>query len=377
MFKFLKSRAFVSLNVFLSFTTILITSILMFINKYTTLVVTLHTIIGFTLLIFAFWHLKNNFSALRQYLKWRTKSVSPRFNIALPAAFIVSLLLVSFSLAQFSPFVSFIDWGSKLRARGKVAETIEFSYVRVDNTPSNALGTKLKIDLRTGPYFMWPQYAIWLETLEGEFIQPLYITKKLAKNMFSNKVTKVDADHVFTSNPYTSGQSKYDFFEYKWEPESADQRARPESLPVFLHKLASQTQDRPDGGHKEIDGYTGATMLNSFLLSSRTEKRMPDRFKVRFEINQSFDYNDFYSSDRFPNDPVYSGDGYSAQPSVVYEATVDNFSAQEYYPMTLVGHGHHSGQDGQLYTNMEGLTTATALVDRIIVEFGDREKRGL
>jgi hypothetical protein len=86
------------------------------------------------------------------------------------------------------------------------------------------------------------------------------------------------------------------------------------------------------------------------------------------EINQSFDFNEFYSSDRYPDDPIYSGNGYSAQPSVVYEAIIDTTASQRYFPMAVVGRGHHSGQDGKLYQELDRLTTALELVDRVIVE---------
>lgn len=372
MFKSFKTRAFISLSVFLSFIVMLITSILMFVNQHTSLVAMLHTIIGFTLILLALWHLKNNFSAIKQYLKLRLKGATSKLNTAMPLAFLLSFILISLSLMQFRPFLSFFEWGSILRAGDMANESIEFSYIQTDNTPDDAFGTKLKIDLRKGPYFMWPQYAIWLETLDGEFIQPLYVTKKLANNNFSNKVTKINDSQIFTSNPYTSGRDKNEIFQVEKNPESAHQRMRPESLPVFLHKLAIQTEEGifvPTGKDTEIDGYSGATMLNNFLLSSRSKKPLPEHFKIRLEINQSFDFNEYYSSDRFPNDPVYSGNGYSAQPSVIYEAIIDNNSSQIYYPMVLIGHGHHSGQDGQLYKNIENLTTATKLVDRIIVEF--------
>ena len=92
---------------------------------------------------------------------------------------------------------------------------------------------------------------------------------------------------------------------------------------------------------------------------------------MRIVIILSFDFNEYYSSNRYPDDPIYSGDGYSAQPSVVYEAVIDPTSQQKYYPMTLIGRGHHSGRDGVLYRDLQNLTTALELVDRIIVEVGD------
>ncbi len=36
--------------------------------------------------------------------------------------------------------------------------------------------------------------------------------------------------------------------------------------------------------------------------------------------------------------------------------------------MKAIGHGHYSGQTGQLYTDMQGIDTALQLVNRVVVE---------
>ncbi|MBK8187390.1 MAG: hypothetical protein IPK77_09240 [Cellvibrio sp.] len=146
---------------------------------------------------------------------------------------------------------------------------------------------------------------------------------------------------------------------------------RPESLPVFLHALGIQSKSGyffPEAIPKEMDGYAGATFMDNFVLASKAMSDLPKQFKLRFEINQSFDFNDYYSSDRFPDDAIYSGDGYSAQPSVIYEVTIDMDNPQPIYAMQLIGHGHHSGKDGSIYPDIGQLTTATHIVDRILVE---------
>lgn len=380
MFKRINARAFVSLSVLSAFGVMLVTSILMFVNRHTTSTAMMHTIVGFTLLLLALWHLKNNFSPLKEYFRFRARRTGTRakapINIAMPVALVLGAGIAILSFVQFRPFLAFYEWGSSLRAGEKVEQRGDFSYVQIDNTPEDAVGLELKIDLRKGPYFAWPQYAVWLETESGEFIQPLFVTAKLATNSFTNVVTRKDDSLVFTSNPITSGE--YDpevIFDAAHEPETAGERIRPESLPVFLHKLGLKTDDGvyvPSGDSELLDGHTGATVLDNFLLSSRTNQLLTGSYKVRMEINQSFDFNEYYSSDRFPDDPIYSGSGFSAQPSVVYEAIIDPESDQKYYPMELVGRGHHSGRNGTLYKDVENLTTALGLVDRIIVELGGR-----
>jgi hypothetical protein len=231
--------------------------------------------------------------SLKQHGKLRSRA-GP--NLAMPVALTFGFGLLVLSLFEFRPFLAFYEWGNQLRAGDTSTQLGQFTYVRVNHAPANASGLALSVDVRTGPSFAWPQYAIWVETMEGEFIQVLYVTHKLAENNFSTKSVKKDSNLVFTSNLATSG---------------------------------------------ELDS------------------------------EQLFNFkNEYYSSNRFPDDPIYSGDGYSAQPSVVYETVIDPASLQTYYPMTLVGHGHHSGKDGLLYKDLKNLTTALQILDRIIVEVG-------
>lgn len=374
-------RAFVSLSIFIFFVVILVTSVLMFCNPHTPLVALVHTGIGFLLLTLAIWHLKNNFSSLKAYFKLRHPKVGAAPSLALPTAILGGAIILALAITQSPPFLTFYEWGNKLRTGEKSAEKIQFSYVRVSHVEAGAQGNKLVIDLRKGPYFRWPQYAFWLETMDGDFIQPLYVTEKLAHNNFVVKQTLRDKHELLNSDVSGYDDKAWsNLFKEEYSPETAGQRTRAESLPVFLHQLGSKKAEdlfsRTDKNaitHTSsklpaIDGFAGATMLDNFLLSSQANKSLPDKYRVRFEINQAFDFNKYYSSDRFPNDPIYSGNGYSAQPSVIYEAVIDTQSAQQYYPMTLIGHGHHSGTDGKIYTDVNDLTTAREIVDRVIVE---------
>lgn len=392
-------RAFISLSALLLLCLMLITSVLLFVRQHTTSVAMLHTLIGSALLLTLGWHLKNNFSPLKNHLRPR---IGGRLNLAAPVALFISLALLVLCLAEFRPFTAFYQWGSTLRAGDATEKSVKFSYTRINKTPANAMGDTLTIDLRKGPFFKWPQYAIWLETLDGQFIQPLFVTEKLGRNNFANKVTKRDPNQVFTSDPFELDEKQQEaIFAIEWDPATVSERTRPESLPVFLHQQHSNSAEdiftlsntrkiitdtlptntstaisrstgnlspSTDEQVTSIDAYAGATVLDNFLLQSRSLKPLPKAFKVRFEINESFDFNTYYSSDRFPDDPIYSGNGYSAQPSVIYEAIIDSGTTQGFFPMKLIGRGHHSGRDGLIYPDLDQLTTATQIVDRIIVE---------
>lgn len=363
-------RALVSATLLLVVLVMLVTSSLMFFRKHNTTTSLVHTVIGLAFLLVILLHLKNNFAPIRQYFKLRPKHGSGRVNAAVPLAVFLVALVTILSVCQFQPLLFFYAWGSSFRASEKSAERATFSYLRANRESPTSAGDWIVLDLRKGPYFDWPQYAIWLETLEGELIQPLYVTNKLATNSFENRVTLKDKSVVLTTNPsLASDRAWEETFDFVHEPDTATTRFRPESLPVFLHKIAEAREKLATSSEVlKLDGYSGATLTENFLLRTRTESPMRRPYKLRLEINQSFDFNEYYSTNRFPDDPVYSGNGFSAQPSVVYEAIIDPESAQQFYPMQLVGHGHHSGRDGVSYEDLSNLTTALEIVDRVIVE---------
>lgn len=362
-------RSFISLSIFLGLTILVITSLLMFLRPHQEWVALLHIIFGFWLLLLLGWHIKNNLKPLKSYLR---SNSTGKINLVPSGSAGLFMLLLVLVYQQTAPFIQFYQWGQTLRAAsaGAVDEQQVFHLRR--NLPEAASGPAFTIQFQKGPFFMWPQYAIWLETMDGKFIQPLYITSKLANNHFANKVTRKNPERVFKENPFTTGEDEEEIFDYQWDESSKNERIRPESLPVFLHSLGVRSASGmmvPETATPILDAYAGATMTENFLLTTQALGNLPIQFKIRFEINQSFDFNEYYSSDRFPDDAIYSGNGFSAQPSVVYEAVVNRSNNQQLYRLTLIGQGHHSGKDGIINRDTSKLTTAKQIVDRVIVEF--------
>ena len=367
------TRAFVTLSTFLSLLIMLITSVLMFSTRYDNTTALVHTLLGFLLISFAAWHLMNNINQLKQYFISGGWSRSSRFRLALPTAAGCVLIMLLLNLAGFQPFVQFYQWGTTLRVTSNPTETTgTLNYLMINKQSSKSDNSRISVDMRKGPAFLWPQYAIWLESLDGKDIYPLYVTSSIATNNFTNHVTLKETNQIFINNPFRQkGFVFSNVFNAKNDPDTKHTRIRPESLPVFLHRLGIQNEEGmfvPHGDQILPDAVTGATMKESFVYRTQIEQKLEGQFLVRFEINQSFDFNDYYRSDKFPDDPIYSGSGFSGQPSVVYEALVDFDSEQKFYLMHLVGHSHHSGADGKLYTDLINITTAKQLVDRIVIE---------
>ena len=114
-----------------------------------------------------------------------------------------------------------------------------------------------------------------------------------------------------------------------------------------------------------MDGITGATPRSSFDVKMKTVKDLR-QFVVKVEVNHSTDFNDSYPKNAKEGDANYSGgkEG-SGQPAVIYRADVDLDSGKNSFEATLVGHSSPDGSDGEIYTDMTGLTSALEIVGRI------------
>jgi hypothetical protein len=184
--------------------------------------------------------------------------------------------------------------------------------------------------------------AIWLEDVNGNYIQTLYVARSVATGTF--KYGKHDKN--------------------KWV--SAPKRA-PQTLPYWAHKRNEKATDGlyvPDSESPVPDAYSGPTPTNGFILSSKADKTLPDKYMVLMEINQNWDFNEYWTNDKYPNDPFYK---MSCQPALVYSVIVDKNMLQESYKMKPIGHSHYSGSTGELFPDLSSLTTALHIADSVVV----------
>jgi hypothetical protein len=82
------------------------------------------------------------------------------------------------------------------------------------------------------------------------------------------------------------------------------------------------------------------------------------------EINQSWDWNEFWHNNKYPDDKEYKT---SSQPAVVYEANINTSESGKEVEFKPVGHSHYAGKDGKLYLELNTLTTALEIVKRCTV----------
>lgn len=201
-----------------------------------------------------------------------------------------------------------------------------------------------------------PLYTIWVEDLDGNFIQNLFVCDTPATNIMRFNKSFV---------------------------------SRPEALPYWMHKagkldpyngitskptkynsdiyLAYPLQEEGDPVPADLDSVTGATQYSDFQLKSKRVNDSFKKFRILMEINKSGDGNDFYKkksemTDNIYNDIYYDG----SQPSVIYSAVIDVNSKQKFYTMNLYGAGHFAGRNGEL-NDTSKLTTALKMIDKIII----------
>lgn len=204
-------------------------------------------------------------------------------------------------------------------------------------------GPSIVVDLKQGESFYYPLMAIWLEDMEGNYIQTLYVAKSVATGVFR-----------------FGGQTRKEWVE-------APKRA-PQTLPYWAHKRGVKASDglfMPEPDNPVPDVYTGATPTTGFILNTRADKELPAEYRVLLEINQNWDWNRYWTNNKYPGDENYA---MSAQPAVVYEAIIDGRESGGRISMTPIGHSHYSGKTGDLFRDLSTLTTALEIVESATVE---------
>jgi len=206
----------------------------------------------------------------------------------------------------------------------------------------NGTGPKLEIEMTQGDGHNHPLMAIWIESESGEFIQTLYVAESIGKGIFQH----ADASKGF------------------WMP---GEIRRPAALPRWCHQRGIKAEDRlylPTSEEPVLDAYTGPTPNKSFILHTRLNEPGRDKFRVLFEINQTWDWNEYWTSNKYPEDSEYMT---SCQPALVYIAIIDLNNQEEEYAMNVIGRSHYSGATGELYNNLETMTTALSIAEEIVV----------
>jgi len=339
------SRKLGSLLTGLSFLVVAVSGVLSFFSAYTERLAGVHTIAGFSFIAAALIHIFHNGSTWLRYVRGRITLLPSRVFLV---AFAVTAGLLAASYQGVRPVLALLAWGAACRSTGAPPKTT-YDKLILD---VGGQGPLVSLDVKVGPFFRFteptygfeitPQMAVWTEDEQGHLLDTLYVTRDEGRSGYD------EGDEKHTLSP------------------------RPAALPVWSHAIGIQRGATPmlDRHAPAPDVVSSASPTDNVYIVGRAHKA-GGRFAVLLELNSSFDYNDYYRRDSFPDEVAYSDGGNPAQPSVVYRAWVEPGSSR-FALMTPIGHGHHAGADGKIDPDLSHMTTALEIVDRVVVEVGDR-----
>jgi hypothetical protein len=337
----LRGRKFGSLFAGLGFLAVSVSGVLSFLSPYTERLAGVHTIAGFAFVVAAAFHFAHNGATWVRYV--RDGRLLPSAPFVVTVAILGAVIAVS--LVRARPVEALLAWGAAMRSAGAPKRTT-YDTITLDRSGAGPL---LTVDVKAGPYFLYvepehgweitPQIAVWTQDEAGRFLETLYVTRDEGRAGYDEK------DEKHTLSP------------------------RPAALPVWAHRLGVQRGATPllDRHAPAPDVVSAASPEDNVYLVARAHVPFPARFAVLLEVNSSFDYNDYYRRDSFPDEPAYAEGGNPAQPSVVYRAWIEP-DGPRFVVMTPIGHGHHAGADGRIDPDLSRLTTALDILERVVVD---------
>lgn len=182
--------------------------------------------------------------------------------------------------------------------------------------------------------------------MQGNFIQTLFVARSIGKGVFEHG--KAEQGH--------------------WKPGEVQ---RPAALPVWGHKRENKNKYGnylPTPENPVPDTYTGATPQQSFKLNIKTDKPIKQKTRLRMEINQAFDWNDYWTNNKYPESEAYKS---SAQPALVYETIIKPNQSDSTFRMEPIGHSHYAGKNGKITEDISTLTSAKNIARSVIVKVND------
>ena len=211
-----------------------------------------------------------------------------------------------------------------------------------ENYGVNTTGTPITIRFEKGKEHNHPLFAVWLADDKGNYLQTLFVSETIGRGVFKHASRK--------SGKWMEGEIQ-----------------RPAALPYWTHQrnvINEYGNYNPTLKHPVVDGYTGATPIASFILHTKTGRPLKGKYKIFLELNQCWDWNEYWTNDKYPADVEYKT---SSQPALVYEVDVDTNHQKLQYEMKPIGHSHYSGDDGSLDTDLSTITTALHIAKKIVV----------
>ncbi|MGC8864999.1 MAG: hypothetical protein ACP5O2_04660 [Bacteroidales bacterium] len=211
---------------------------------------------------------------------------------------------------------------------------------------SNSMGQGLELEITAipGRGHNHPTFVVWLEKEDGTYIETLFATQYIGKG-------------VFRFGTAEKG---------RWEAAPVQRKA---AVPYWGHKRGIKNEQGnylPSATSPLPDAITGPTPPAGFTIKTRSSEPLVGKIKILMEVNQTWDWNPYWNNALYPDDADYHS---SAQPAVVYAAEFDA-SNPPVSPIRMkpIGHSHYSGATGELFSDLQTLTTALQIFNEITVK---------
>jgi hypothetical protein len=206
-------------------------------------------------------------------------------------------------------------------------------------------GNRFELTFEGGKAHNHPTFAVWLENMDETMIQTLYVTRSVGIGIFGHG----------------------DLGDGRWSPDSG-KAVRPATLPYWLHKRVGAEVENytvPTPEKPVADAYTGATPRSDFKMILHSDKKLTGKIRFVVEINQTWDVNEYWTSNKYPDDFGYIS---SRQPALIYAVSIDLDNPEPEYILNPIGHSHYNGKDGKLYTDLSTFTTALDIAKKMTVK---------
>ncbi len=224
---------------------------------------------------------------------------------------------------------------------GNLVTANEISNV-ITNDNKQQENTEIVLLVEKGRQHNHPLYAVWLADSSGKYLQTLFVSESIGKGVFRRGSRRTG----------------------RWMPGEIE---RPASLPYWIHQRNIFNEKGtllPTTQSPVADAYTGATPKSSFKMRLQSDQPLQGKYRIYLEVNQSWDWNEHWTNNRFPGNKEYMT---SSQPALVYMAEIDTDNPGEQVPLTPIGHSHYAGENGELICDLSTLTTALQILKEVTV----------
>jgi hypothetical protein len=230
-----------------------------------------------------------------------------------------------------------------------------------ETAPAETTGTAETVEAAE-PAGRGPEVAIWLEDPAGSFVATIFVTRRAAVEDWAG-VGGVAEGEAVTPRPLPV-----------WAGSHRGVGVEPMASCGACHGKR-RSDDKTTAGDPVLEEMTGPAPSAGLTREWPVPERVgPGIYGIRVEVNHWMDPNERYGAAIPPGEPDSSGGPTgSGQPSLVWGGVVEIGADPSDGGLTLIGHGHPYGANGEVDSDLAGLTTALSIVDTIHVAYAPSE----